>query len=363
MIKVLLLGDYSSLHKYLSDGLKLMDDIQVEFVSNGDGWKKIDTAHRLYPTCHHGIRGLVDRLVIPFFVLKEFKNYDVVQFINPIIYPWIINYFAIKKIVKKNKVISLVAAGDDLAVVNAYRSGKFRFYVYDAAPEILKDYNNSFKSIFVKISNRYLTNIADVIIPSLYEYSIGYNKKKARSIAFPINTDLVYYSENKVGKKIRIFHGINREKAKGTPIIRRAMERIAFEFPNDVEIIYAKHMEKKEYEKLMRTANIVVDQCYGYGYGINACIAMAMGKVVLSSCQDETLNDLGISSSPLIRIGPSEDSIYSALRNVILDKERIPQIGKLSREYVEKYHDYRIVAKEYKKIWEMCLKQHCFFAF
>lgn len=356
-MKVLLLGDYSSLHKYLYDGLKQIEGVEVDFASNGDGWKKIDSMNELYPTCHSGMRGLFDRLIVPFFKLSKYRGYDIVQFINPVVYPWLINATAIKKICKQNSHVSLVAAGDDIAVIEAYKRGVFRFYIYDYAPEVLNDYLNGVKGIFLRISNKIMLNNADMIIPSLFEYAIGYNcEKRAQTIPFPINTDEIEYQPNIVGNKIKIFHGISRSNVKGTPKIKEAMERIARDYPNDVEIIYAERMPQAEYMELMRTSNVVVDQCYGYGYGINACIAMAMGKVVLSSCQKETIEDFAISETPLISIDPNVGSIYNALKMLVNNRQSIHMLGEKSRAYIEKEHDYIRVANKYLTNWSKILK-------
>ena len=49
-MKVLLLGEFSGLYKYLYDGLKEIG-VDVIWASNGDGWKKIGGADiRVLPT-------------------------------------------------------------------------------------------------------------------------------------------------------------------------------------------------------------------------------------------------------------------------------------------------------------------------
>ena len=41
MVKVLLLGEFSSLHRYLKDGLMMLGNVDVKLFANGDSWKKI----------------------------------------------------------------------------------------------------------------------------------------------------------------------------------------------------------------------------------------------------------------------------------------------------------------------------------
>lgn len=80
---------------------------------------------------------------------------------------------------------------------------------------------------------KYIKNV----IPSLYEYKIGYNQQIATEcIPFPINSSKIEYKENIVLDKIVIFHGLSREVEKGTSYIEEALKLIAEKYKN-VEVI------------------------------------------------------------------------------------------------------------------------------
>ena len=188
----------------------------------------------------------------------------------------------------------------------------------------------------------------------LYEYKIGYkNHPNAyHVIPQPINTKNIIYRNNIVKDKIFFFHGINREDFKGTPFIREAMTRLQNKYPSDVEILLDGHMPFDKYMDIITKANVVIDQCCGYGYGINACISMAQGRVVMAPAREETLQEFGINNCPIIHVKPDVDYIYNQMAGILERKNKITEIGYESRLYVESMHNYIEVAKQYIDAWK-----------
>ena len=362
-MKVLLIGDFSSFHKYLSDGLKA-NGCEVTLVSGTDGWKKIKGADfSLYDNsvkCSGALKHFLLYREACKTIDKLDDDYDVVQFINPRIYTPYINWLLIKKLKKKGKVISLVSCGNDLALNQAYRDGKFDYYMMDGEKELLNEYSlRKSRGIAYTTSEKKFLEYIDCIIPTLYEYRIGYGNdcRLTKTIPMPINLESIIYKENVVKDKIVIFHGISRRGAKGSDFIEEAMKKIKEKYPHDVEIIVAEKLPFEEYVRIMDKANIVIDQCRSYGYGINADIAMAQGKVVLSGARKETLESLGVSKCPIFGIIPDENQIYQQLEFIVMNRDKITLWGKESREYVEKVHDCKKVAKEYIKVWSKGLNE------
>lgn len=354
-MKVLLLGEFSSLHRYLKEGLQELGGIDVKLFANGDSWKKIGGADGSLFNYYGGIPGRIKTYGEALRNARSFEGYDVVQLINPQIYPHIVNDRITKMLASSNKCFSLVAAGDDLALVTAYREGKLDYYMmdYDKTPLELYDCE-SFKGRKKIAVEKKIVSRADVVIPSLYEYTLGYegNDRLSEVIPFPINTDSISYSDNTVGDKVVFFHGLNKELAKGTPFIRAALERLQEKYPHDVEVIIDGKMPFDKYVEVMNRANVVVDQCCSHGYGINACIAMAQGKVVMAGSREHTLSAFGIESSPILHVEPSVDQIFSQLEYILENKKNIAQWGIDSRRYVEDMHHYVKVAARYVDAWK-----------
>ena len=354
-MKVLLLGEFSSLHRYLKEGLQELGGIDVKLFANGDSWKKIGGADGSLFNYYGGIPGRIKTYGEALRNARSFEGYDVVQLINPQIYPHIVNDRITKMLASSNKCFSLVAAGDDLALVTAYREGKLDYYMmdYDKTPLALYDCK-SFKGRKKIAVEKKIVSRADVVIPSLYEYTLGYegNDRLSEVIPFPINTDSISYSDNTVGDKVVFFHGLNKELAKGTPFIRAALERLQEKYPHDVEVIIDGKMPFDKYVEVMNRANVVVDQCCSHGYGINACIAMAQGKVVMAGSREHTLSAFGIESSPILHVEPSVDQIFSQLEYILENRRNIAQWGVDSRRYVEDMHHYVKVAARYVDAWK-----------
>lgn len=356
-MKILLLGEFSSLHKYLKDGLKSIEDVDVVLYSQGDGWKKIGGSDKNIPTLtSRGIFGRIKFYIQYINFISELKGFDVVQLINTQIFPIGFSKYIIKRIQKKNKCISLVAAGEDYPLMQAYKRGAFNSYIYDFNKELVDLYDSNTMKVKKKISEELnIVQKADIIIPSLYEYAVGYTKTYS-VIPFPINIDTIKYEQNVVNDKIVFFHGLNREATKGTKMIVEAMNILKEKYPTDVEIIIDGHMPFDEYVKIMKMTNVVVDQCLTYGYGINACIAMAQGKVVMAPCHIKTLESFGISNCPIIDIGPNVRDIYDKMEYLVLNKRLIKEIGIESRKYVEEIHNYKKIAYRYIDAWRSMQK-------
>lgn len=350
-MNILLVGEYSGLHCYLKQGLCELGH-HVLLAANGDGYKKIPGADiPLSIPGASGLKGVFDNYLDPLFRASKLQGFDVAQYISPVMYPYRIREYAYRILMNNNTVNSLVAAGSDLALVRAYESGIFDYYIYDNDKSYKDRYYSGSKE--TKIEKRIIKK-ADVIIPSLYEYSVGYGleKKLSQVIPFPINSREIKYEVNRPKDKIVFFHGLNREKKKGTEYILKAFEHLQAAYPNEVEVVAKGHMPLSEYLDVMQKANVVVDQCLSYGYGINACLAMAQGKIVISGCRKETLDAFGIEKTPMLLATPSVDQLYAQMSEIVENREKIPEMGFLSRKYVETVHDHVKVAQRYVDAWQ-----------
>lgn len=349
-MKILLLGEFSSLHRYLKEGLEALGH-EVYFAASTDGWKGISGQDFLFKDTEGPLQSIKDSIS---FVFKLGK-FDVIQLITSRIFTLYTNYFLIKYLKTKTKCLSLCAAGTDYYTLKCLENGNLEYGVEAFDPSIKLDYSNrNLRGCISILNGKYVPYLADVIIPSLYEYSISYKKFKTlyNVIGFPINYDKINYQNNEVKGKVVFFHGLNRELAKGTPIIRRAFAMLQDKYQNEVEIIVKGHMPFDKYLDVISKTNVVVDQCCDYGYGINACVSMAQGKVVLSGCRKETLDALNIESTPMILAKPDSNFLFKQMEKIIENKAMIPKIGFASCQYIKQHHDYKMIAKQYIEAWK-----------
>ena len=84
-MKVLLLGEFSALHKNLKEGLVELGHETV-VAAYGDGYKKVPVDIS-FDSNWSTFLGSIDRRVKPFLKLPLLKGFDIVQLVNPFIFP------------------------------------------------------------------------------------------------------------------------------------------------------------------------------------------------------------------------------------------------------------------------------------
>jgi glycosyltransferase involved in cell wall biosynthesis len=101
-------------------------------------------------------------------------------------------------------------------------------------------------------------------------------------------------------------------------------------------------------------ADIVIDQFRLGGYGSFALESMALARPVVGWIEPELFRDQG--ETPPI-VNTDLKGIESVLADLVTDPGKRQEIGKLSRGYVERIHDYRSIGRKLKGTYES-LYQH-----
>jgi glycosyltransferase involved in cell wall biosynthesis len=351
-MNILLFGEYSGLHNNLKVGLEKLGHT-VKVASSGDSFKKLASDISLGSSSTK-LFGKIDRLITPFLKINDFKGFDVTQFINsnPLA-PCLVNKFLFTRLFTFSERNYLSACGDD--PVFYQNLSKFNYHPYLSIENDGVDHIPLCNKTYVNIHNTFVEKV-DGIIPVMLEYAIGYRKYPniKPTIPLPIETDNIVYNENRIGNKVHFFHGLNRPFFKGTPIIQSALEKLQYKYPNDVKITIAGNMSQKDYLSVLDSANVILDQCKGYSYGMNALYGLAKGKVVMSGSEPEALEELGISKEdcPIINIQPDVNQVYEELIAVLEKRKEIKGLGYDSRNFVEKYHAAEKVAQKYINVWQ-----------
>lgn len=356
-MKILLLGNYSGLGSTLKEGLEQLGEKPI-LAANGDGWKNIPGADMpIFNTKYHnrfdrflqsGIKPRFDR---------RFEEYDVVQVPGPDVFIWYTGKTPFKHLFERNHKVFINAAGNDYYLYEAWKNKSFEYdyYLYDDNDEACEWSDG--KTLASKMMNRrceYVMKNAYGIIPVIpYEYELPYKQfpNLRKPILLPVNLDKIKYRPNKLNNKLVIFHGINRVKDKGSNYINEAMDLIQKRYPDQVECIVADRMPYNDYLKTIERANVIVDQCKGFGYGLNACIAMAKGKVVLSGAEQRVIENID-KQCPIFNIRPISEQIYNVLKHLMDHSNEIEEMGYQSRKYVERNHNYIDVAEQYINEWK-----------
>ena len=353
-MRILLLGEYSGLYTNLRDGLRKLGHEAV-IAAGGDGWKKITSDIR-FDTDAAPIINKMAKNILPFFKLRQLSGFDVVQIINPLVLyrNFGINRTFLKFILSSNNKIFLSAAGDDSFYAAAVDSQKFR---YSPLPDYLKfdlrGRSFPYGESAVIEWNKELASQVHGIIPIAYEYAEAYrNHENVKvTIPMPINVEKIKYSENELTERMVFYHGINRPGFKGTRHIMKAFEALRDLHAKSAEFITGDSIPYMKYLEVIKKTNVIIDQANSYSCAMNALISMAMGKVVMSGNEPESIRELGQEHSPVINILPDEKYIISEIEYLLDQRSLIPELGYKSRVFVEKNHDYIDVAQKYLNVW------------
>ena len=354
-MKILLLGEYSGFYKNLKEGLLDLGH-EVTLLANGDGWKQIEGADgSLYKVVKNPVSKIKEHIIAPLYNIEKYNGYDIVQMVSTNIFNQYVNDSVIKKIIKNNDKVFFSAAGDDYAYYSATYNNTYRYSPLKGEEHLEKKYDRkSVRSKIIVNKENYLYRIVNGIIPITYDYAIAHKNDKNLKITIPLplNCNNIEYSDNEVHNKIVFFHGLNRENFKGTSFIKQALNIVKEKYPKDVEIIIDGRMPLKKYLSIMQKSNVIIDQCKSYSWGVNALYALAQGKIVMSGCEQETLNHFGLKTCPIINITPNVEDIVKKLEDVIENRKDIQIKGKESRLFVESFHNHKRIAQMYIDCWK-----------
>jgi glycosyltransferase involved in cell wall biosynthesis len=370
MKKVLLYGDYSRVHWTLAQGLRELGDIDVKVASDGDGWKNYSRDIDIK------IKNRFDRfkVIYKWFLSKDFKNNDVIQLIsyNPFVsFNSRLQYILFKQIVtflkNNNDKFFLGAFGDDYYWVQSCLDKVFEYSFlgsYQNREAMVSDdlhhkkiltYHNSVSHA----ANQYVANLCDNIITGAYSYWLAYKHfeytNKLKFIPFPINTAEIQYFPNIIkNNKISFLIGIQKGRYfwKGLDWIQPVLNEFKEKYPNDIELIVVENVSYKEYEQILSSVNVVVDQVYSMGQGMNALTSLAKGKIVMTGAEDIHYSLIGENhNKPIINIRPDTEQIRRQLEFILDSRNNFEDWGLKCRKYIEDHHDYIDVAKQYCNVW------------
>lgn len=150
-----------------------------------------------------------------------------------------------------------------------------------------------------------------------------------------------------------VIHAPSNRNAKGTSHILAAVERlrqegIAFDFK------LVEQLSHQEARVLYEQADLVIDQLLAGWYGAFAVECMSLGKPVIAYLREEDFSCLPTEMAknlPLIQANP--DTIEHVLREwLTIRKSELPERGRISRHFVEAWHDPQTIAQRLKHDYE-----------
>lgn len=173
---------------------------------------------------------------------------------------------------------------------------------------------------------------------------------------FSIDTEKLCPSLDYLEKKndvIKILHAPNHRAIKGTQFFIDAVDDLKKEGYN-IELIIIEKKPNYEVIDLIKTVDIVADQLIVGWYAMFALEAMALGKPVICYLRSD-LENLFIFAGLLKKnespfISCDAFNIKENLRHYLQNPSKLNELGKKSREYVEKHHSLESVGAIFSKI-------------
>ena len=365
-MRILLFGEYSNVHWTLAEGLRALGH-EVCVVSDGDHWKD-------YPRDIDLRRRSLRPLDTISYYLKclrtvpSLRGYDVVQIINPLFLDLRANKISTfyRMLRRNNRKMFLGAFGMDHYWVKTGLDCKtFRYSDFNigSQPRTEAPWNKPFIQDWLNGEKTQLNidiaNDCDGIISGLYEYDCCYRPyypDKTTFIPFPINLNSVTHKRPRPAKDapVRFFVGIQkgRNEYKGTDIMLRALQRVKKAYPDRCEIITVESVPFKQYQELMNSSDVILDQLYSYTPAMNALMAMAKGLIVVGGGEPENYDILGEQElRPIVNVLPDEEDCYNKMKELVLHPECIDRLSEESVEYIRRHHDHIKVARQYLETW------------
>lgn len=355
-MRILLVGEFSGLHSYLRDGLIALGHTAT-LMARGDGFKKFQPDIPLDAGIEGKLGGFASRILLPFELARaEGGSYDVAQLVNAFTLcgtgmPHNLSLKLLRKVAPR---FFLLAAGDDAMFWKHGRKNLKQGLFNDYLKYDLKARRSPLESEWSYRWNEKVAKTSAGVIPVNYEYEVSYkdHPKKMKTIPLPVNLEKITYRENNVGRRLVVFHGLNRYGFKGTRLVEKAFAYLSQRYPNDLELVIDGRMPHTEYLELMSRTNIVVDQMYAHSLGINGLQALAQGKVVLGGVEPQALKSLGVENSPAIGLQPTVRSIVENIEKIMESRNEIGSLGLKGRKFVENVHDCVKVADLYVRTWD-----------
>ena len=145
-----------------------------------------------------------------------------------------------------------------------------------------------------------------------------------------------------------IVHAPTNPAVKGSSMIVAALETLSRE-KTGFEYKILEGVSHEEARQWYEKADIVIDQILIGATGVLTLEAWALGKPCVTYLREDLFTPFyGTSTLPVANANP--DTIESTLRKLITDYDWREQLSAQGRETVEKYHDIREIARDYREI-------------
>ena len=277
-----------------------------------------------------------NKLLYPWYALKMFAfgvyamfHFDVFHFhFGYSLFPYNLDLPLLKKMKKK--------------FVMEFHGSDVRYQLYRERSSGWKDWKmpdrsgrriKQLKKIF------YYTDTVILHDEELRKHLVGY---KGNIVYVPLRADISRFEPSyplATCNKPIIVHAPTNREVKGSDYIIQAVECLKKKY--DFEFILVENKTQNEAIEIYKKADIIIDQLRAGTYGVFAIESMALGKPVISYISEDMREHF---PEELPIINATVDDITDKLEYLLKNGELRNHLGLKGREYVENYHDYRVIA-------------------
>ncbi len=143
------------------------------------------------------------------------------------------------------------------------------------------------------------------------------------------------YPQSHSDAPLRVVHAPNHRMFKGTSYLESAIEELKNEGVS-IELVMVERVPNAEAIKIYQTADVIFDQCVVGFHGYFALEAMALGKPVMCFIRKPEEYLLHSKECPIINT--HVNTLKSDLHFLVKNRDKLPEIGRQGRSYIEKYH-------------------------
>lgn len=179
------------------------------------------------------------------------------------------------------------------------------------------------------------------------------------AVVLPLGIDVskFEYSPRPIPEnEFNIMHAPTSRGNKGTDFILNSVNKLVKE-GYKINFMLVENVTHVELKKKYLESDIFIDQIVGGWYGTAAIEAMALGRPTICFIRESYFDHINYGTEiPIINATP--DTLYAVLKKVLNEKMFLPDIGKKSREFVEKYHDVRVLTSKLISIYNYLHNNH-----
>lgn len=274
------------------------------------------------------LKAIWDKQVDEYIYKKALKECDVFIFFWD---TFSNDYSDLKKIKEANKTIINVFVGDD---VRWFYSMKQEFESYQLSPiEYGKEYDYSVEKLAHKLNYiRTVEKYSDFIFSRLDQAQLELRPYYRWNMMVPVKK----FKESSHQRKIKpvVAHAPSHRGVKGTAYVLKVFEQLKND-GIDFEPLLIENVPNQKAIEMYSNADILIDQLLCPGSGKLATEALACGTIVMGHMAYDIYPQQNPIDCPIIDVNPK--TLYTKLRELILDFDFRNEHAKKGRLYVEKY--------------------------